>query len=72
MRQKSVQSQICEVTDEIKNQRVRVNWKDAKNPAQSVVVGDVISFRSRGRLEIAEIKGLTKKGRTSILLKRYI
>ncbi len=60
------------MADEIKSQRVKVNWKDAKNAAQAVAVGDVISFRSRGRLEIAEIKGLTKKGRTSVLLRRYI
>ncbi len=60
------------MAEEIKAQRVKVNWKDAKNAAQSVSVGDVISFRSRGRLEVAEINGMTKKGRTSVLLKRFI
>ena len=34
--------------------------------------GDIISFRSRGRVEVAEIRGTTKKGRLSITLKRYI
>ena len=33
--------------------------------------GDVISMRGRGRLEVAEVRGLTKKGRTSVLLRRY-
>ena len=60
------------MAEEIKAQRVKVNFKEAKNAAQTVNVGDIISFRQRGRLEIAEINGLTKKGRTSISLKRYI
>lgn len=60
------------MSDEIKAQRVKVNWKEAKNAAQAVAVGDTISFRSRGRLEVVEIKGLTKKGRTTVLLRRFI
>lgn len=60
------------MSDEIKSQRVKVNWKEAKNSAQTVNVGDVISFRSRGRVEVVEVTGLTKKGRTSILLRRFI
>ena len=49
-----------------------INWKEAKNAAQPVSEGDIISFRSRGRVEVAEIRGTTKKGRLSITLKRYI
>ena len=60
------------MADEIKSLNVRVNWKEAKKPSQSVNEGDVISFRSRGRVEVAEIRGTTKKGRMSITLKRYI
>mgnify|MGYP000301492802 FL=1 len=60
------------MADEIKSLNVRVNWKEAKKPSQSVSEGDVISFRSRGRVEVAEIRGTTKKGRISITLKRYI
>lgn len=60
------------MADEIKSKNVKVNWQDAKNASQAVNEGDVISFRSRGRVEVAEIKGLTKKGRTSITLKRFI
>ena len=60
------------MADEIKSLNVRVNWKEAKKPSQSVNEGDVISFRSRGRVEVAEIRGTTKKGRMSIILKRYI
>ena len=60
------------MADEIKGQNVKVNWKEAKNAAQPVSEGDIISFRSRGRVEVAEIRGTTKKGRLSITLKRYI
>lgn len=60
------------MAEEIKGQNVKVNWKDAKNSAQAVTAGDIISFRSRGRVEVAEVKGTTKKGRISIVLKRYI
>ncbi len=60
------------MAEEIKGQNVKVNWQDAKSPSQAVVEGDIISFRSRGRVEVAEIRGTTKKGRTSITLKRFI
>lgn len=60
------------MADEIKSLNVKLNWKEAKKAAQSVNEGDVISFRGRGRVEVAEIKGTTKKGRVSVTLKRYI
>ena len=60
------------MADEIKGQNVKINWKEAKNAAQTVNQGDIISFRGRGRVEVDEIKGTTKKGRISIILKRYI
>ncbi|NMC33775.1 MAG: RNA-binding protein [Veillonellaceae bacterium] len=61
-----------QMTEDIQADKVKVNWKDAKNPSQSVKAGDVISFRGRGRVEIVEITGQTKKGRTGVLLKRYM
>lgn len=60
------------MADEIKALNVKLNWKEAKKAAQSVAEGDIISFRGRGRVEVAEVKGTTKKGRISVLLKRYI
>ena len=58
--------------EEIAAEKIKVNWKDAKNSAQTVKPGDVISFRGRGRVEVVEITGQTKKGRTGVLLKRYM
>jgi RNA-binding protein YlmH len=60
------------MAEEIKGQNVKVNWQDVKNAAQTVKAGDVLSFRGRGRVEVAEVRGLTKKGRMSITLKRYL
>lgn len=60
------------MNDEIKSQNVKLNWKEAKKASQTVAEGDIISFRGRGRVEVAEVKGTTKKGRISITLKRYI
>ena len=60
------------MAEEIKGQNVKVNWQDVKNAAQAVKEGDVLSFRGRGRVEIAEVRGMTKKGRLSITLKRYL
>lgn len=60
------------MADEIKSLNVKLNWKEVKKAAQSVVEGDIISFRGRGRVEVAEVKGTTKKGRISITLKRFI
>ena len=56
---------------EIEAEKVKLNWQSVKNASQSVKEGDVLSMRGRGRLEVAEIRGLTKKGRTGVLLKRY-
>jgi len=60
------------MSEEIKSLNVKLNWKEAKKAAQSVAEGDVISFRGRGRVEVAEVKGTTKKGRISVTLKRFI
>lgn len=60
------------MADEIKGQNVKLNWQDAKNPSQTVKEGDIISFRGRGRVELSEVRGTTKKGRFAITLKRYI
>lgn len=61
-----------QMAEEIASERIKVNWKDVKSPAQIVKAGDILSFRGRGRVEIIEITGQTKKGRTGILLKRYM
>ena len=52
--------------------KMKLNWQPVKNAAQNVKAGDVLSLRGRGRLEVAEVRGQTKKGRTVVVLKRYL
>jgi len=52
--------------------KLKLNWQSVKNASQLVKEGDILSMRGRGRLEIAEVRGQTKKGRIGVLLKRYI
>lgn len=60
------------MAEEIAAAKLKVNWQDAKSSSQTVKAGDILSMRGRGRVEVCEVLGQTKKGRTSILLKRFI
>ena len=57
---------------DIKADKLKLNWQSVKNASQLIKEGDVLSMRGRGRLEVEEVRGLTKKGRTSVVLKRYL
>ena len=57
---------------EIEGQKVRVNWRLQVKPSYEVAPGDVISLRGRGRVEVLEIAGTSKSGRSKVVLKRYI
>lgn len=56
---------------EIASEKIKLNWQTVKNASQSIKEGDILSMRGRGRLEVAEIRGQTKKGRVGVLLKRF-
>ena len=56
---------------EIAAEKIKLNWQTVKNASQSIKEGDILSMRGRGRLEVAEIRGQTKKGRIGVLLKRF-
>jgi len=56
---------------EIAAEKIKLNWQTVKNTSQSVKAGDILSMRGRGRLEVTEIRGQTKKGRVGVLLKRF-
>lgn len=51
--------------------KLKLNWQSVKSASQSIKEGDIISMRGRGRLEVAQICGTTKKGRTVVVLKRF-
>lgn len=52
--------------------RVQKNHREAVKPDAPVAQGDIISARGLGKFEVAEVGGLSKKGRTAILLRRYV
>lgn len=52
--------------------RVQLNYREALKPDAAVKQGDVISARGLGKLELAEVGGLSRKGRTTILIRRYL
>ncbi len=55
----------------VDDERTEINWQPAKSSSQTVKVGDIISIRGRGRIEIREMTGMSRKGRTGLLIDRY-
>lgn len=56
---------------EIAAGKINLNWRVCLDVSSAVQAGDIISARGRGRVEVLEICGQTKKGRVSLLLRRY-
>ena len=56
----------------ISSGRMQVNWRECTKPDKLLSAGDTVSARGFGKFELAEVGGVTRKGRTSIVLKRYI
>jgi RNA-binding protein YlmH len=56
----------------IKADQVKVNWQPVKNPAAMVKEGDIISVSGRGRLEMVQVGGESRKGRLHIVVKKYL
>ena len=52
--------------------RVQRNYRETTKGDAPVAQGDVISARGLGKFELAEVGGLSKKGRTAIVLRRYL
>lgn len=58
--------------DLIAGGHVQVNWRECVKPDKLLAAGDTVSARGFGKMELAEVGGVTRKGRTSIVLKRYV
>lgn len=58
--------------DLIASGRVQVNWRECTKPDKLLSAGDTVSARGFGKFELTEVGGVTRKGRTSIVLKRYV
>ena len=52
--------------------RVQVNWRACTKPDKLLAAGDTVSARGFGKFQLSEVGGVTKKGRTAIVVKRYL
>ena len=52
--------------------RVQVNWRTCTKLDKLLEAGDTVSARGLGKFQLAEIGGVTKKGRTCVTLLRYV
>ena len=60
------------LTGYIEGGKTYVNGKLIVKPGEQLEEGDIISVRGKGRFFVAEINHKTKKGRISIIIKKYI
>ena len=58
--------------DLIASGRVQVNWRECTKPDKPLAAGDTVSARGFGKFQLAEVGGVTKKGRLAIVVKRYV
>ena len=56
----------------IESGKVQLNWRECVKPDRLLEAGDVVSARGYGKFELAEVGGLTRKGRVSIVLRVYV
>lgn len=52
--------------------KVTVNWEETENVSKMLSEGDILSVKGKGRYKLSKIGDLTKKGRYSIVVERYI
>ncbi len=51
---------------------VLVNFEETENISKTLSEGDIISVRKKGRFKLSHIGGLTRKGRYSVVIEKYI
>ena len=60
------------ITPLVRGEQVKLNHQAISQPSRSVKEGDLISLTGRGRVEVVEVLGETRKGRISLKLRRLI
>ena len=58
--------------DHISAGHVALNWQECTKPDRLVTQGDTISCRGLGKCVLAQVGGQSKKGRTMIVMERYV
>ena len=63
---------MTKAAEAIQAGRVQVNWVVCCKPDRLVSQGDVLTVRGLGKCVVESVGGLSKKGRTGVLLKRFV
>ena len=58
--------------DLVTSGRVQLNWRVCTKPDKLLAEGDTVSARGFGKFQLSQVGGVTKKGRTAIVVKRYV
>ena len=58
--------------DLIRGGKTEVNWMPCDKPDATVEQGDVLTVRGLGKCRLEEVGGQSRKGRTSVTMKRYL
>ena len=56
----------------IRAEKVQVNFETADSISKILSPDDLVSVRNFGRIKVAEIGGLTRKGRYGIIIEKFI
>lgn len=57
---------------DIKNGKIKVNYKPITSSSYNLNEGDMISYRTKGRIIFEKILGKTKKDRYKVLIKKFV
>ena len=60
------------MADAISSGKVALNGRECVKPDRTVAEGDVITCRGLGKCVLKEVSGPSKKGRTMIVIERYV
>lgn len=62
----------AKMTTLIQGGKAQVNWKECTKAEKLLQPGDVVSVRGLGKMKLTQVGGLSKKGRTGIVIERYV
>lgn len=62
----------AKMADLISAHRMALNGRECEKPDQSVAEGDILTCRGLGKCKLAQVTGISKKGRTMVVLHRYL
>ncbi len=60
------------MADWIRAEKLILNWEVQESPAKTIRQGDTMSIRGKGRAVLESLGGVSRKGRTGIVVKRLV